>query len=477
PWGPLMKMFSEGRWQDTAAVIDVVNPFDNSVIDTVPRGTAADVDRALATLVAGAAKMRAVSSRDRAEILRKAAAILETREEEFARTISSEEGKILAEGRLEASRAREVLEVSAEEAKRLNGEVLPLDAAPGGAGRMGFTLRVPCGIVAAITPFNFPLNLVTHKVGPAIAGGNAVLIKPATDTPLSALKLVEVLLEAGMPVEAIACLTGPGKELGDAICADKRVRKISFTGSYEIGEQICRMAGMKRVTMELGSNSPVIIMDDADLDKAAEAVTATGYSNAGQVCISAQRVLTSQKIRGSFLDALKPRVAALTVGDQLAKETRVGPMVRESDAKRVESWIHEAVQGGAQLVAGGERVGTVVRPTILDNVDPEMRISREELFGPAVAITPFSDIREAIRLANASRYGLSASIFTQDIDRAMKFAREVDSGNLHINWGPQWRADFMPYGGLKDSGLGKEGPKYALREMTEEKMVVLHLKG
>jgi glyceraldehyde-3-phosphate dehydrogenase (NADP+) len=335
---------------------------------------------------------------------------------------------------------------------------------------------VPCGIVAAITPFNFPLNLVCHKVGPAIAGGNAVIVKPAGDTPLSALKLTEILLEAGLPQQAIACITGSGSDLGAAICGDDRIRKISFTGSYEVGDQICRAAGMKKVTMELGSNSPVIIMDDADLEKAATAVASAGFANAGQVCISAQRILTSNRVRGDFLDCLKPKVDALTVGDQLKDETKVGPLVRESDVARVAEWVDEAVSAGAKLVAGGERQGTLYQPTILDEVDPDMRISRDELFGPAVALTYFDDIEEAIRLANDTRFGLSAGIFTQDIDRAMRFARDVDSGNLHINWGSQWRADLMPYGGLKHSGMGKEGPKYAIREMTEEKMVVVHVK-
>jgi glyceraldehyde-3-phosphate dehydrogenase (NADP+) len=316
---------------------------------------------------------------------------------------------------------------------------------------------------------------VCHKAGPAIAAGNAVLIKPASDTPLSALLLTEILLEAGAPPQAVACLTGPGGELGDAIAGDKRVRKISFTGSFGVGETICKRAGMKRVTMELGSNSPVIIMDDADLEKAAAAVTASGYANAGQTCISAQRILTSNRVRRDFIDALKPKVEALTVGDQLADQTKVGPLVREADAVRVESWINEAVAAGARLVTGGQRHGALYRPAILDDVDPNMRVSRDELFGPAVAVTYFDDIDEAIRLANDTRYGLSAGIFTQDIDRAMKFAREVHSGNLHINWASQWRADLMPYGGLKDSGTGKEGPKYAVREMTEEKMVVVHL--
>lgn len=469
-----MRMFLGRQWQDAPEKIEVTNPFDGSLIDTVPKGSARDVDRALSTLVEGARLMRALTGFERAQILRKAASLMAQREADLGRTISREEGKILAEGNLEASRAREVIEVSAEEARRVVGEMVPLDGAPGVKGKLGFTLRVPCGIVAAITPFNFPLNLVCHKVGPAIAAGNAVIIKPASDTPLSALKLVEILLEAGLPPEAIACVTGPGGALGEAICADKRVRKISFTGSYEIGAQICKVAGMKRVTMELGSNSPVIIMDDADLDKAAASVTATGYANAGQTCISAQRILTAKKVTGPFLESLIPRVAALATGDQLAPGTKVGPMVREADAVRVETWINQAVSQGARIVTGGKRRGAIYEPTILADVAPTMRVSCDELFGPAVAVTHFENIDDAIRLANNTEYGLAAGIFTQDIDRALKFAREVESGNLHINWSSQWRADLMPYGGLKDSGMGKEGPKYAIHEMTEEKMVVIH---
>lgn len=469
-----MRMFIGGQWQDRSHKIDVTNPYNGAVIDTVPRGIAADVDAALATLVDGARLMRNMPAYDRSAILRKAAGIMLAREAELGRLISSEEGKILAEGVFEASRARETIDVSADEARRISSEVVPLDAAPGGKGKFGFTLRVPCGIVAAITPFNFPLNLVAHKVGPAIAAGNAVIIKPASDTPLSALKLVEILLEAGLPPQAIACVTGGGSEIGNALCTDRRVRKISFTGSFEIGEAICRMAGVKRVTMELGSNSPVIVMDDADLEKASTLVTVSGFSNAGQVCISAQRVLAVGKVYGDFLDALKPRVAALNTGDQLAEGTKMGPMIRERDAQRVENWVNEAVEAGAKLVTGGRRQGTIYEPTVLADVGPTMRISCDELFGPAVAVTRVNDIDEAIRLANSTNYGLSASIFTRDIDRALRFAREVDSGNLHINWGTQWRADLMPYGGLKDSGLGKEGPHYAIREMTEEKMVVIH---
>lgn len=468
-------MYSAGRWTGASEQLQVLNPFDNSVVDSVPSATADDVEQSIASLKRGAEIMRTMPAHQRATILQAAAQLVRERVSDFAETISREEGKILAEATMEAQRGAEILAISAEEAKRLTGEMIPLDGVAGGENKIGFTLRVPCGIVAAITPFNFPLHLVCHKVGPAIAAGNAVIVKPATDTPLSALKLVECLLDAGLPAEAIACLTGPGRTLGDAICRTPEIRKISFTGSYEVGDAICRSAGMKRVTMELGSNSPVIVMDDADITKAAQVVTMNGFSNAGQVCISAQRILVSSDRRNDFLDLLKPNVEALHVGDQLDRETRVGPLVRQQDAERVEQWIQEAAAGGATLVTGGSRDGAMIEPAILDDVDPSAKISCQELFGPAVAITYFDDIQSAIDLANQTAFGLSAGIFTQDIDRAMQFARHVQSGNLHINWGSQWRNDAMPYGGLKHSGTGKEGPKYAIQEMTEEKMVVMHL--
>jgi glyceraldehyde-3-phosphate dehydrogenase (NADP+) len=469
-----MKMFLAGQWQDRSEKIPVTNPFDESVIDTVPRASAQDVDAALAGAVEGARLMRAMPGYDRFLILRKAAALLAERQEDFGQTISREEGKIIAEGRFEANRSVQTLELSAEEAKRIGGEVLPLDGAPGGAGKFGFTLRVPCGVVAAITPFNFPLNLVCHKVAPALAAGNSVVLKPASDTPLSALKLVEILLEAGLPPLAITCLTGDGGRIGDAICRDQRVRKISFTGSRDVGEHICKTAGIKRVTMELGSNSPLVVLDDADLEKVAQATAATGFANAGQVCISAQRIVTSDKIHDDFLSVLRPKVEALKTGNQLDPATKMGPMIRQRDAERVESWIKEAVSGGAKLVTGGARRGSLVEPAILADVDPSMRISCDELFGPAVAVTRVRSIDDAIRLANDTRYGLSASVFTRDLDKALRFARDVDAGNIHINWGPMWRADLMPYGGLKESGFGKEGPKYAVQEMTELKTVVMH---
>ena len=470
-----MKIFLAGNWVDKPKKLEVKNPFDNSVIDTVPKADAADLEKALGFAERGAKVMAKLSSYERWKILRKAADLMAARNEELGQTISKEEGKVITEGRGEASRAVETIMGSAEEAKRIHGETVPLDADPTGSKKLGFTLRIPCGVVAAIAPFNFPLNLVCHKVGPALAAGNTVIVKPASDTPLSALKPTEILLESGLPPEGIQCITGSGGEIGDALVADRRVRKVTFTGSREVGDRICRTAGIKKVTMELGSNSPVIVMPDADLNKVAAAIAMTGYGNAGQTCISTQRVLTAKKVYADFLGALKPKVEALTIGNQLDEKSKVGPMVKESEAVRVDDWIKEAVAGGARMVAGGGRRGAIYMPAVVADVHPEMRISRDELFGPAVAVTPFDTIEEALNLANDSVYGLAAGIFTENVEWAMKFAREAEAGNLHVNWGSQWRVDLMPYGGLKDSGFGKEGPRYAVEEMTELKMVVFHL--
>jgi glyceraldehyde-3-phosphate dehydrogenase (NADP+) len=470
-----MKMLLAGQWVDREQRMEVKHPYDGLLVDTVPQATAGDVDQALAAAVEGAKVMAQVPAYDRFVMLRRAADIVLARKAELGKLISLEEGKTLAEGEFEVTRSATTLEVSAEEAKRLTGEMLPLDAAPGAAGKMGFTVRVPCGVVVAIAPFNFPLNLVCHKVGPALAAGNAVVLKPASNTPLSALKLMEILLECGVPPLAIQCLTGAGGDLGTALCSDPRVRKITFTGSVEVGKKICAIAGLKRVTMELGSNSPLIVLDDADLEKATTAILASGYGNAGQVCISAQRIIALPGVYDELLDRLQPKVEGLPAGDPLRAETRMGPMIRESDAQRVEAWVREAVAQGAKLLTGGSRQGTLHQPTLLAHVTPEMKISRDELFGPAVGVMRAAHVDDTIRLANDSRYGLSAGVFTQDLDTAMKFARSLESGNIHLNWGPAWRADLMPYGGLKESGIGKEGPKYAIQEMTETKTIVIHL--
>lgn len=469
-----MRMFVRGEWIAGEAQFEVTNPYDGSVLDTVPRATPADVEAALCGAAEGAEIMRRLPGYERYQILHRAAQRLAERVEEFGRTISEEEGKTLAEGRFEAGRAAETLFLSAEEAKRIGGEVLPLEGAPGAVGKFGFTLRVPCGVVAAITPFNFPLNLVCHKVGPALAAGNAVIIKPASDTPLSALKLTALLLESGLPALAINCLTGSGSQVGEALARDERVRKLSFTGSREVGEHLCRVAGLKRITMELGSNSPLVVMPDADLEKVAAATVATGYGNAGQVCISTQRLIALDQAYDPLLEVLTPRVAALRAGNQLDPQTHMGPMIREADAVRVGQWVEEAVAAGARLLVGGRRERSLYQPTLLADVDPRTRISCQELFGPAVAVMRAHSLDEALAIANNSPYGLSAAIFTENLDWALRFAREMQAGNIHINWGPAWRADLMPYGGLKHSGLGKEGPRYAIEEMTETKTVVIH---
>ncbi len=469
-----MKFFLNGDWQQRDEAIEVTNPFDGSIIDTVPKASDGDVEVALDAAVRGAKIMAATTGYDRFQILRKASDLMRERLDDLARTLSSEEGKVLGEARVEIDRAAQTMELSGEEAKRLSGEVLPLDGGKDVRDKLGFTMRVPCGVVAAVTPFNFPLNLVCHKVGPAIASGNAMVLKPASDTPLIALKLIEILLEAGLHPWAISCLTGSGATVGERICTDPRVRKISFTGSREVGERICRVAGAKKVTMELGSNSPLIVLPDADMDYVAQSTTMTGYANAGQVCISTQRLIVHQDAHGPMMSALAPKIEAMTTGNQLEEAINVGPMVRESDAVRVESWINEAVGEGAKLVVGGNRDRANLQPALLDNVSPNMRICREELFGPAVVVVKVRDVNEAIQMANDTEFGLSAGIFTQDIDSAMRFAREVQSGNIHINWGPLWRTDAMPYGGLKGSGFGKEGPRYAIEEMTEMKTVVIH---
>ena len=469
-----MKMYIAGKWVDKAETIDVTNPYDGSVIDTVPRGSTADVEQAIASAERGAKAMAALSAYQRYEIIHRAADIMLERLDDLGRTITLEEGKVLAEGLGEAARAQETIVLSAEEAKRLTGETLDLSGASAGAGKFGFTLRVPCGVVAAITPFNFPLNLVCHKVGPALAAGNAIVIKPASDTPLSALKLTEIFLDAGIPEEAIQCVTGSGGVIGDAISSNPKVRKISFTGSSLVGEQITQNAGVKRLSLELGSNAACVIMADADIEKVAPLVATGGLVNAGQVCISTQRVLVEHRIYNDFLDALKTPVEDFKLGDPFAEDSMIGAMISETEASRVGQWIDEAVGAGARIVTGGERDAAQFSPTVIADVKAEMRVCREELFGPALAVAPFDSVDDAIALTNDSAYGLGAGIFTENINTAMRFAQAVETGNVMINWTPLWRADLMPYGGFKRSGIGKEGPRDAVREMTEIKTVVLH---
>nr|UXE44372.1 glutarate-semialdehyde dehydrogenase [uncultured bacterium] len=470
----MAKLFVAGEWSDSGPAAEIRSPFDDAVVDVVPIANAESCEKALTFADLAARRLRTAPSHDRSQWLGRAARLLHERTDEFAQTITAEEGKTLVESRAEVRRAVETLTLSGEEAKRIAGRGIPIDGAPDSAGRLAFTVRIPCGVIVAITPFNFPLNLVAHKVGPALAAGNSIILKPASATPLTAIKLVEVLLEAGVPADAIQCLVGPGDQVGERLCADPRVRKISFTGSAAVGDRICKAAGAKRVTMELGGNSPMLVMDDADLDLVVKAAVVTGFGNAGQTCISTQRILADDRRIGDLLDALAPAIRSIRTGNPSAADVKMGPMVRPKEAERVATWIAEAKSAGAKVIVGGERSGAMHEPTLIADAPATSRIVRDELFGPAVVVGAFSSIEQALAEANDTPYGLAAGIFTRDLGRALRFVGEMDAGNLHINWAPGWRADLMPYGGLKMSGFGKEGPEYAVEAMTEEKTVVFH---
>jgi glyceraldehyde-3-phosphate dehydrogenase (NADP+) len=418
--------------------------------------------------------MRELSGAARADILRRAADLLDADTEEIARTISLEVGKPIGEARGEAGRLGEMFRLASFEGTQLRGETLPLDAQAGAEGKFGFTLRIPTGVVVAITPFNYPGLLVVHKIAPALAAGNAVILKPASQAPLTALAITRKLIEAGLPEPALQTITGGGSAVGMALVQDPRVRKVSFTGSTSVGEEITRVAGVKRLSLELGANCPMIVMPDGDLETAAAASATGGYVNAGQVCISLQRVIVHEDVYDDYLEALREPVAAFQMGDPLLDVTKIGAMVSESEAIRVAEWIDEAVSSGARVVIGGDRDGAKLSPTVVADVTPGMKLSDNEVFGPTLGVTKAQSIDDAIALANDSSYGLGAGIFTNDITHAMRFAREVDAGSVHVNWTPLWRADLMPYGGLKGSGIGKEGIRYAVEEMTELKTVVIH---
>lgn len=472
-----MPMLIGGEWREALSRVteDITSPFDGAVVGTVPRAAVADVEIAISAAVAGAEIWRWTPAHERMRVLVRAAQLIDERVDEIARTITAENGKTSAEARVEAGRSGALVRLAAFEGAQLYGETLPLDAHPGtGLDKIGFTLRQPCGVLLAITPFNYPALLALHKVGPALAAGNAVVLKPAEATPLTALVVASCFVEAGLPAGVLSVLTGHGDEIGDALVADRRIRKISFTGSPAVGERITRHAGIKKVSLELGASSPVVILPDADLDLAAAATAVGGYANAGQVCNSVQRVISHPAVLGDFVDALVSKVEAIRTGDPAAAGTTMGTLISPAEAVRVERAIAEAVASGARVRTGGEREGSILAPTVVTDVDPASPFSQDELFGPAVAVSAAVDWKSAIAQANGTRYGLSAGVFTNDVAGAVQAIREIDAGNVHINWTPLWRADLMPYGGLKGSGIGKEGPRWAVAEMTEEKTVVLH---
>jgi acyl-CoA reductase-like NAD-dependent aldehyde dehydrogenase len=472
-----MDMLIGGKWAPAASGSseEITSPFDGTVAGTVPVAGPPDVAAALAAAQAGAVTWRRTPAHERLRILLRAAELADERAPEIARLISAENGKAITEAVGEAGRSGDIIRLSAFEGAHLYGDSLPLDASRGtGLDKIGFTVRQPCGVVVAISPFNYPALLVLHKLGPALAAGNAVVLKPARSTPLTALALAACFVDAGLPDGVLSVLTGPGGVLGDALVSDPRVRKVSFTGSTATGERITRVAGIKKLSLELGASSPVLILPDADIDRAASAVAAGGYVNAGQVCISVQRVIVHPKISGDFLDALVPRVKAIATGDPLSPETGMGTLISAAEAERVRASIAQARADGARILTGGERDGATVAPAVVADVDPSSTFSQDELFGPAVAVSTAADWPAAIAQANGTAYGLAAGIFTGDVSAAVRAVREIDAGSIHINWTPLWRADLMPYGGLKGSGIGKEGPRSAVAEMTEAKTVVLH---
>jgi acyl-CoA reductase-like NAD-dependent aldehyde dehydrogenase len=472
------EMLIGGRWRPAAGPgrsEEVTSPYDGSVVGSVPVAGGEDVEAALQAAERGARTWRRTPAHQRMAILLRAAELADARAAGIARTISAETGKTITEATGEAGRSGQLIRLAAFEGTQLYGDTLPLDANPGtGQDKVGFTLRQPCGIVVAITPFNYPALLVLHKLAPALAAGNAVVLKPARNTPLTALELAACFVDAGLPEGVLSVLTGPGGSLGDALVGDPRVRKISFTGSTATGERITRTAGVKRLSLELGASCPVIVLPDADLELATSAVAAGGYVNAGQVCISVQRVITHPRVTADFLDALVPKVEAIRTGDPSSPETTMGSLITAAEAERVERAIAEAAAGGARVLTGGQRDGATVAPAVVADVDPASPFSQQELFGPAVAVSTADDWETAIAQANGTGYGLAAGVFTGDVAGAVRAMREIDAGSIHVNWTPLWRADLMPYGGLKGSGIGKEGPRAAVAEMTEPKTIVLH---
>jgi len=451
------------------------SPFDGRAIGEVNVATVVDAEIAISLSVKASEIWRRTPANVRSAILLKAAELADERSEAIAQIISGENGKSLLEARGEAGRSGEIIRLAAFEGSQLYGSTLPLDANKGtGLEKLGFTLRQPVGVVVAISPFNYPALLVLHKIAPALAVGNSVVLKPARTTPLTALALAQCFYDAGLPEGVLQVITGSGGVLGDALVMDPRVRKVSFTGSTATGTHIAGVAGVKKLSLELGSSCPVVVLDDADIEYAANAVSLGGYINAGQVCISVQRVIVHERVIADFIAALKPKVEAIVVGDPSAESTKVGTLITESEALRVEASIKQAVTDGAKLITGGQRDGTIIKPAIITEVNPNSAIAQDELFGPAVAISVASDARQAIELANSTAYGLGAGVFTRNVDFAIQSAREIDAGIIHINWTPLWRADLMPYGGLKSSGVGKEGVRSTVEEMTEEKTIILH---
>jgi acyl-CoA reductase-like NAD-dependent aldehyde dehydrogenase len=469
---PVRKLYVGGDWYETGETLDVTSPYDGSVVAQVAYGGATDARRAIDA--AAEAMRNPVPAHERAAVLDRLAAIVRDRRDEFAETIAREAGKPIATAQVEADRAVQTILFSAVEARSLGGEVIGMDAHPAGIGHAGLVMRLPIGVVGAISPFNFPLNLVAHKVAPAFAAGCAVVLKPAGATPLSALLLARAFEDAGQPAGWLNVVVGRSSEIGDVMIEDARVRLITFTGSSGVGWKLRERAARKKVSLELGNSTPVIVLADGDLEKAATAVAANGYSFAGQSCISVQRVYVQDAAYDDFVARLRPKVEALVTGDPLDPGTQVGPVIDQGNRDRIREWVDEAVGGGATLLAGGDvDEAGLLRPTLLGDVDLEMKVACDEVFGPVVTLARVRDLDEAVERANGTGYGLQAGIFTSNISTAMQATRLLEFGGVTVNEAPTYRADHMPYGGVKDSGNTREGPRYAVHEMTEPRLVVI----
>jgi acyl-CoA reductase-like NAD-dependent aldehyde dehydrogenase len=468
------ELLAAGEWIETGEWDEVASPYDGSAVGRVAQGDEALVERAVRA-AHDAFESADFPQHERAALLDRAAHLVGERTEELALTIAAEAGKPLKTATVEAQRCVDTLTFSAVEARKLTGGTVPMDASPAGAGKLGVMLRVPYGVVGAISPFNFPLNLVAHKLGPAIAAGNAIVLKPAGQTPISALKLAGILVEAGLPEGWLSVIPGPGSKVGNAIVEHELTRAITFTGSAGVGWDIRSRVPHKKVNLELGSNAPLIVHSDGDWETAADKAQIHAFSHAGQSCISIQRILVHEDVADAFTERLVAKVARLTVGDPLDPETDVGPLITPDDRDRVKQWVDEAVGAGAELLTGGELVddGRCLAPTVLSTPPKDAKVWREEIFGPVATVDAYSDFDEALAMANDSKFGLQAGVFSRDIGRGLQAARTLEFGGVLINEVPTFRADQQPYGGVKDSGNTREGPAYAVLELTEERFVTL----
>jgi glyceraldehyde-3-phosphate dehydrogenase (NADP+) len=464
-------MFIKGKRVLRHKKIEVINPYNDQVVDTLGMSENDDVNEAAAIAQKGFGILKRMPAGERSRILEKTAQIILSRKDDFSRAIALEAGKTITEARGEVDRAANTMKLSALAAMKLTGETVRFDLT-GPSKKIGFFTRVPLGVVLAITPFNFPLNLSCHKIGPAIAAGNSVIHKPATKTPISGVMLAEAMIEAGLPAEGMSVLVGSGSIIGMALIKDPRIKKISFTGSLEVGETITQNCGMKRVTMELGSNSAVVAFKDAPVELLAKKVRRGGYTLAGQVCISIQRVYVEEDIADDFVSVLIDEVKQIKHGDQLLPQTEMGPMIDHAALDKAELFCSDALKRGGKIITGGKRTGNIFLPTLISDVPEDALVIQEEAFAPIVAVNRFRTIDEAVQKVNNTKYGLQAGVFTCDITKALECAREIDAGGILINEMPTFRVDNMPYGGTKGSGIGREGPDFAIKEMTEEKLVV-----